>query len=322
MSTSNCKQRSAPRRRSKPRKPSNSGVELHVKIFAENLLKLDQKALFAGVGAHHHNGIAKRHIQTIMAIKRLMIVHSAVYWPMAVRHAVYIWNRMPSEKNGLSPIDIFTRTRWPQAKFRDLHVWGCPVYVLDHRISGGKKIPRWEPRSERSMYMGMSDWHSSTVPLVLNLESGAITPQFHVTFDDWFATVVADPSKFPDFDIPDWHALFGELAYQYLSTDEDEEVQEVPPPTKPEQARERRLDQLDALHRPAVPLNVLPLPTTPAVQPTPPAPDPTAQATPPIHSVLPATPPWLNPTFESVCLPHRHLDSLIGLHVCSSSYSS
>jgi hypothetical protein len=39
---------------------------------------------------------------------------------------------MPSAKNGLSPIDVFTRTRWPQAKFRDLHVWGCPVYVLDH----------------------------------------------------------------------------------------------------------------------------------------------------------------------------------------------
>jgi hypothetical protein len=69
------------------------------------------------------------------------------------------------------------------------------------------------------------------VPLVLKLESGAITPQFHVTFDDWFATVVADPSKFPDFDSPDWHALFGDSAYQYLRTNEDDEVQEVPPPT-------------------------------------------------------------------------------------------
>jgi hypothetical protein len=117
---------------------------------------------------------------------------------------------MPSEKNGLSPIDIFTRTRWPQATFRDLHLWGCPVYILDSRISGGKKIPRWEPWLERSMYMGMSDRHSSTVPLVLNLESGTITPQFHVTLDDWFATIGADPSKFPDFDSPNWHALFGD----------------------------------------------------------------------------------------------------------------
>jgi hypothetical protein len=148
-----------------------------------------------------------------------MMIHAAIHWPetadaqlwpMAVKHAVFLWNRMPSLKNGLSPIDVFTRTRWPQAKFRDLHVWGCPVYVLDSRISGGKKIPRWEPRSERSMYLGTSDRHSSTVPLVLNLESGYITPQFHVTFDDWFATVVADPSKFPDFESPEWSELFGE----------------------------------------------------------------------------------------------------------------
>jgi hypothetical protein len=40
------------------------------KAFSENLLKLDQKALFAGVGDHHHNGISKCHIQTITAIAR------------------------------------------------------------------------------------------------------------------------------------------------------------------------------------------------------------------------------------------------------------
>jgi hypothetical protein len=214
----------------------DNGSNLMTKAFSENLL--NQKALFAGVGAHHHNGIAERHVQTIMAIARSMTIHSAVHWPavadphlwpMAVRHAVYIWNRMPSEKNGLSPIDIFTRIRWPQAKFRDLNVWGCPVYVLNSCISGGKKIPQWEARLERSMYMGMSDWHSSTVPLVLNLESGAITPPFHVTFDDWFATVVADLSKFPDFDSPNWHALFGESAYQYIPSDDNDEVQAVPP---------------------------------------------------------------------------------------------
>ena len=37
--------------------------------------------------------------------------------------------------------------------------------------------------------MGLSPDHASTVPLVLNLDTGAITPQFHVAFDDWFTTV-------------------------------------------------------------------------------------------------------------------------------------
>jgi hypothetical protein len=59
----------------------DNGSNFTSKAFAENLLKLNQKALFAGIGAHHHNGIAERHIQTIMAIARSMLIHSAVHWP-------------------------------------------------------------------------------------------------------------------------------------------------------------------------------------------------------------------------------------------------
>jgi hypothetical protein len=139
--------------------------------------------------------------------------------------------------------------------------------------------------------------------LVLNLESGAITPQFHVTLDDWFATVVANLSKFPDFNSPDWHALFGESAYQYIPIDEDDEVQEVPPPTEAEQARELQLDQLDALYLPAIPLDIPPPPTVPAVPPTIPAPVPTVQAAAPTNSALPATPPQLDPATAPAVAP-------------------
>jgi hypothetical protein len=37
--------------------------------------------------------------------------------------------------------------------------------------------------------MGFSSLHSSDVPLVLNLQTGSITPQYHVVFDDLFSTV-------------------------------------------------------------------------------------------------------------------------------------
>jgi hypothetical protein len=53
---------------------------------------------------------------------------------------------------------------------------------------------------------------------------------------------------------------------------------------------------LDALHRPAVPLDVPPAPTAPSAPTSPPAPVPPVQATAPGHSVLPATPPIVNPT--------------------------
>ena len=37
--------------------------------------------------------------------------------------------------------------------------------------------------------MGPSPIHASSVPLLLRPHSGAITPNYHVVFDDWFATV-------------------------------------------------------------------------------------------------------------------------------------
>ena len=37
--------------------------------------------------------------------------------------------------------------------------------------------------------MGLSPDHARSFPLVLKLDTGAITPQFHVVFDDWFTTV-------------------------------------------------------------------------------------------------------------------------------------
>eukprot|EP00983_Pelagomonas_calceolata_P017841 559838-Pelagomonas_calceolata.AAC.1 len=85
-----------------------------------------------------------------------MMIHSGIYWsnvadstlwPMAVKHACFLYNHVPNHTTGLSPSDLFTRTRWPQKKFLDIHVWGCPVYVLEKSLQDGKKIPKWKPRS-------------------------------------------------------------------------------------------------------------------------------------------------------------------------------
>ena len=107
-------------------------------------------------------------------------VADSTLWPMAVKHACFLFNHVPSHTTGLSPSDLFTRTRWPQKKLLDLHVWGCPVYVLEKSLQDGKKIPKWRPRSRRSVYLGILHKHASTVPIVLNTSTGSITPQFHV----------------------------------------------------------------------------------------------------------------------------------------------
>ncbi|KAI2509754.1 hypothetical protein MHU86_4607 [Fragilaria crotonensis] len=210
---------------------SDNGGSFTSAKFTEHLGTLKQVVKFAGVGAHHHNGHAERAIQTIMSIARTMMLHSAVHWPdvadatlwpMAVSHAIFLHNHVPDLATGLCPSDVFTKSRWEQRKYHDLHVWGCPVYALEKTIADGKKLPRWKPRSIRCVNMGLSKKHASTVPLVLNPETGYITPQYHIVFDDWFATVATNVDALPDFNTTRWARLFGDSRYQFPFDDDDD----------------------------------------------------------------------------------------------------
>ena len=211
---------------------SDNGTAFTSHDFTNHLTKFHQISKFAGVGAHHHNAQAERAIRTIMSIARAMMLHAGIHWPdmaqpslwpMAVHHACNLWNRVPNPSSGLAPIDIFTKSRFPQRKLLDYHVWGCPVYVLNKRLQDGMKLPKWTPRSERAIYVGVSPRHSSQVPLVLLPRTGSLTPQFHVVFDDYFATVGADNASVPDFGSDEWNKLFGQSRFQYMIDDDEPE---------------------------------------------------------------------------------------------------
>ena len=192
--------------------------------FNTHLAAFKHHIRFTGAGSQYHNGHAEQSIQTIVSILRTMMLHAAIHWPdisdaalwpMTVSRAVFLWNYTPDPPTGLSHSDLLTKIRWPQCKFHDLHFWGCQVYVLNKTISDGKKIPRWKSISQRMFYMGLSPNHASSVPLILNPATGSITPQFHVVFDDWFATVPSDEHALPEFNSPTWSKLFGESRFQY-----------------------------------------------------------------------------------------------------------
>jgi hypothetical protein len=165
--------------------------------FVSHIREHSQRLRFCGANAHHKNGIAERAVQSVSNIARALILHASAHWkngidsslwPMAVTYATHLYNHLPNAQ-GLCPADVFTGSTVPRHRLKDLHVWGCPIYVLDPHLQGGQKLPRWEPRSRRGVFMGFSHLHSSEVPLVLNLETGSITPQYHVVFDDLFSTV-------------------------------------------------------------------------------------------------------------------------------------
>ena len=52
--------------------------------------------------------------------------------------------------------------------------------------------------------MGMSPVHRENVALVLNPDTGAITAQYHVVFDDAFSTIATAEEDLPDFNDDEW----------------------------------------------------------------------------------------------------------------------
>ena len=167
--------------------------------LVQHVRDTEQQLRFCGVNAHHQNGAAERAIRTVSNIARAMLLHASAHWkggidstlwPMAVHHAAYLYNHTP-DATGICPADIFMGTTVPRHRLQDLHVWGCPAFVLDPVLQQGKKLPRWQPKSRKCTFLGFSKDHSSNVPLVLNPMTGSITPQYHVVFDDLFSTVAS-----------------------------------------------------------------------------------------------------------------------------------
>ena len=98
---------------------SDNGTAFTSKSYAAHLSNFSQIQQFAGVGAHHHNGVAEKAIQTIMSIARSLMLHSAIHWPevsdpslwpMVFQYATYLYDKVPDPSRGLCPDDLFTKT--------------------------------------------------------------------------------------------------------------------------------------------------------------------------------------------------------------------
>jgi hypothetical protein len=101
---------------------------------------------------------------------------------------------------------------------------------LDKTLLDGKKIPKWKPHSQRCIYVGLSKKHATSVPLVLNPVTGAITAQFHVVFDDWFSTIASSVDNLPKFDSDKWIQTFGASTFQYPFNAEEHSLSDQPEP--------------------------------------------------------------------------------------------
>jgi len=133
--------------------------------------------------------------------------------------------------------------------------WGCPAYVLEPKIYEGKKLPKWDPKAKRGQFLGMSNRHASTIGLIRNLQTEAISAQYHVVYDEHFTTVPATVNM-DDLQVPpNWIDL--------LTYSRDFVLQDENPAVIPELDRDW-LNPAEILvrdqrqHRQAVPVNRLP----------------------------------------------------------------
>eukprot|EP00978_Attheya_sp_CCMP212_P032652 scaffold128481_cov35-Attheya_sp.AAC.1 len=208
---------------------------------------------FAGTGAHHQNALAEQTIGTIMAISCTMLMHGATHWPdviesslwpMAVVHAIFIWNRMPNPTNELSPIDVFTHSCYEHRRFHDLHIWGCPRMCMSW-TNGCQMARRFPPNGTLSLTTGLQQ---------------------------------SPPPSLPNFNSPAWAELFEDSIFLSPYDEETDEQLETPPPrlAAEDTRQEAAVTAIEHLHPPHS-LPVVPPPTVPqASSPTIPLPLATA----------------------------------------------
>lgn len=153
-----------------------------------------QTFTYSAVNAHFQNGKSEKRNRDLQDAARTMLVHAnhrwpeainANLWPYAIRMANFIHQVTP-DKSGVSPLDRFTQSE-VKTNLKHLHHFGCPAYV--HSVEDGKKGSKWSERARCGIYLGPSPHHARNVSLVLSLETGLVSPQFHVVHDDLFETV-------------------------------------------------------------------------------------------------------------------------------------
>ncbi|MGL5500991.1 MAG: hypothetical protein ACRDCK_07565, partial [Plesiomonas shigelloides] len=161
---------------------------------------------FAGVNAHHQNGRAERRVRSLQDMARTMLIHANHRWPQAITPNLWPYalraandslNATPCARHKfrLSPLQVFSRAN-VDVNVKHWIPFGSPVYVLEAKLQGSVAIfNKWQSRARLGIYLGRSPMHARSVALVLSLETGLVSPQYHVVFDPSFKTVHPEQSN-------------------------------------------------------------------------------------------------------------------------------
>jgi hypothetical protein len=184
------------------------------KLFKSAIDTANQTLSFCGVNAHHQNGKAENRIKIVTEGARTALLHAshrwpaavnAALWPAALKNYVNLRNSLPTEyipqqtvgkqiicaQYHSSPLSKLSGTE-VEPNLDHFHPFVSPVYVLQNSLQSQHSHNKWTDRSRVGIFLGHFPNHASSVPLVLNTQTGLVSPQFHCIYDDAFVTSKRD----------------------------------------------------------------------------------------------------------------------------------
>ena len=99
-----------------------------------------QTQIFSGFVDLHQNPREESAIQTIIYIAHTCMVQTSLNWTdrgadaisllsLSVKHSVWLYNRLLNKESGLTPLEIFTSSKYDYHDLLHFHVWGCPIFL-------------------------------------------------------------------------------------------------------------------------------------------------------------------------------------------------
>ena len=122
--------------------------------------------------------------------RRWHLKATATLWPYAVKMVSDALNNTPNVRDKMkrNPLQTFSNTEL-QLNKKHWAPFGCPAFVLDRKLQEGKRISKWEYRARIGIYLGRSPAYGRNVPLVLNCDTGHVSPQFHIRLDPTYKSI-------------------------------------------------------------------------------------------------------------------------------------
>jgi hypothetical protein len=103
------------------------------------------------------------------------------------------------------------------------HHFGFPTFFFKKELQDHKKIRKWSDRTRVGINLGYSSRHALNVSLILNLQTGLVSPQYHGQYDDSFETTTGTQAR--SIPTSQWQYKAG-LTNEKPELDEEEQTYE------------------------------------------------------------------------------------------------